>query len=174
MPSFPPCAGCGWDHDAVGLDAVNPRVAASVLQIQDLLASGDAWLAVRPDPERWSALEYAAHVRDVLLSLRDRIIAGVVADEPTGSPIYRDERASAGFYALDTAPALISHLETASQLLRHAVSALTATTAERTILYSPVTPIAVTVRQVAVQAAHELEHHLSDIRHNQQFLKETP
>ena len=43
-------------------------------------------------------LEYGAHVRDVLLVLRDRFVVGVVADNPGFTPMYRDERVDLGMY----------------------------------------------------------------------------
>lgn len=45
----------------------------------------------RPSPDRWSANEYAAHVRDVLLTIRDRLVIGLVEDNPRFKPVYRDE-----------------------------------------------------------------------------------
>ena len=42
----------------------------------------------------WSALEYACHVRDVLLVQRERLYLALVEDTPSVAPMYRDERAT--------------------------------------------------------------------------------
>ena len=68
-----PCPECGFDSGSVA----PPAVAALVRE------STDRWIAVldtpvehlraRPDPSRWTVLEYAVHVRDVLRLYRTRL-----------------------------------------------------------------------------------------------------
>ena len=63
-----------------------------------LLRSAPNVASARPTPDRWSILEYGAHVRDVLLVFRDRFVVGVVAEGPELTPMYRDERVDRGMY----------------------------------------------------------------------------
>lgn len=77
-----PCPECGFDSGSVA----PPAVAALVRE------STDRWIAVldtpvehlraRPDPSRWTVLEYAVHVRDVLRLYRTRLALMVDVDDP--------------------------------------------------------------------------------------------
>jgi len=77
------CGACGFDggsyDDASLLDAVRslgPRWRA-------LLTTAGPDLRVRPAPEVWSAIEYAAHTRDVLGLHAFGVEQALTADEPT-------------------------------------------------------------------------------------------
>jgi len=53
------------------------------------------------------ALEYACHVRDVLLAVRERVLTTLVVDDPEVPPLYREERVTlAGYAAEDLAEAV--------------------------------------------------------------------
>jgi hypothetical protein len=47
-------------------------------------------VVVRPEPEVWSALEYACHVRDMLLVQRDRAVLVQVEDRQSVACMHRD------------------------------------------------------------------------------------
>ncbi|MFI1154959.1 hypothetical protein [Streptomyces sp. NPDC020817] len=47
--------------------------------------------ASRPAPGIWSPLEYACHVRDVLLVQRERVLAARRSNTPVADPMGRDE-----------------------------------------------------------------------------------
>ena len=79
-----------------------------------LLAGDPAVVAARPEPARWSALEYGAHLRDVLISLRERTLTASIEDHPTGAPIHRDERVDLGFYSLDDPATVAAELRAAA------------------------------------------------------------
>ena len=77
------CAECGWD--------VAGRPDADLAGLLD--AEGDAWAAVledaplaglrwRPDPETWTGLEYAAHVRGVLTVFAERVVRMLGEEDP--------------------------------------------------------------------------------------------
>ena len=60
-----PCPQCGFvaaEFDATG---VGDAIRANALAWVGILGAAGPELAARPHPEQWSALEYAAHVRDV-------------------------------------------------------------------------------------------------------------
>lgn len=135
-------------------------------EFDEILAGDSARLAVRPTPTRWSGWEYAGHVRDVLLSIRERLILAVVTDHPTGTPIYRDERVDSGFYALDTSATLRRQLAVATDMLCDVLMTMPDDGWARTMRYSPTTPLEVDLAWVAAQALHEVSHHLADVREN--------
>ena len=141
--------------------------------ITDLEALAEAWGALlaasgpleqRPSPERWSALEYAGHVRDVLLTIRERCILAVIRDDGVGAPIHREERMAAGLGVCGTPAEVAGDLTTATSLLRRTLLAMDGQHDERVIQYSPISPFTTSVRWMANQAAHESGHHLDDAR----------
>jgi hypothetical protein len=136
----------------------------------DIVRTSPIALDVRPTPERWSILEYAAHTRDVLLSIRERIVLASILDGFVGTPIYREERVNLGFYRLDTPDEIADELQTASRLFVRTFEALPAGLEERVFTYSTLSPESVSILWAGAQALHESEHHLADARENERLL----
>jgi len=141
--------------------------------ITDLSALAEAWrellretgpLGLRPSPERWSALEYAGHVRDVLLSIRERCILAVIREDGIGAPIHREERMDAGLGVCGTPRDVARDLAMATSLLQRTLLEMHGHDDERVIQYSPISPFTTSVQWMANQAAHESGHHLNDAR----------
>ncbi len=66
-----PCPECGFDAAATSFDEVPGMLRANADAWQQVLARPDA--TQRPDGSTWSALEYAAHVRDLCRVYRRRL-----------------------------------------------------------------------------------------------------
>ena len=66
-----PCPECGFDASAVTGPQVAGVVRETVARWRDALAAPD--VRVRPAPEVWSVLEYAAHCRDVYSVFTERV-----------------------------------------------------------------------------------------------------
>jgi hypothetical protein len=145
---------------------VTERIGRAVSSFVEVMKVAGAKVAVRPLPERWTILEYGGHLRDVLLSIRERVILASIVDVPTGTPIYRDERIDLGFYAEDTAKEVMSELEMAALLFSKTVTTLPHHFDTRELVYSSRTPLAVTISSTFSNAVHECEHHLSDESEN--------
>ncbi|MEI6701511.1 MAG: DinB family protein [Actinomycetota bacterium] len=160
------CPDCGFVWDEVLIADVPKRLVIGTSSFVDLLAHDDVIVAVRPSADRWSIAEYAGHVRDVLLTVRERIIAATIADRPTGLPIFRDERVALGYYSLDTAVDLTVELRAVSGLLVKTVQTIPAGLEVRTMNYGFPSPMERPVTWVAAQGVHELEHHLGDAAEN--------
>jgi len=168
--SNPSCEVCGFTWNDVTFDEIPTRLEAAVSGFCDVLLTSGENAGRRPSPERWSVLEYSAHLRDVLISLRDRIIAGALIDNAVGSPIYRDERVDRGFYQNDLASELVVELEVARRLLAKTFLALDQSDLARVFTYSPVSSMKVTIMWTLAQAVHESEHHLNDVKENLRLL----
>jgi hypothetical protein len=164
------CPDCGFVWDGVSrsdaIEGINDSIEAFIGVIED----ASEMALVRPESKRWSIVEYASHVRDVLLSLRERTIIASILDEPTGTPIFRDERVNLGFYSLDSLDDVTDELAFAAGLLSKTIATLPAGFENRPIKYSPVTPLVVTIGWMAAQAFHEASHHLGDARENLRLL----
>jgi hypothetical protein len=75
-----PCPECGFDGRGVDPTTVGDRVRDNAAAWQAVLARPD--VAVRSRPDRWSPLEYACHVRDVLRLYLERLDLMLTQDGP--------------------------------------------------------------------------------------------
>jgi DinB superfamily len=160
------CEQCGFRWSAVSANEIPDRLTFATESFVDVINEAGPHGKVRPSPERWSILEYGAHLRDVFISIRERIITASIEDEPTGAPIHRDERVSLGFYKLDSPSDVAGELRATSELFVRTFRALPPDFERRLFTYSPLTPTTVTILWAGAQAVHECEHHLSDVREN--------
>lgn len=167
------CDVCGFDFEVVGRDDVGPRVTTAVESIAALLTDEPKVCLVRPSEQRWSMLEYGAHVRDVLLTLRDRLVIGLVEDDPGFKPLYRDERIDLGLYSDDTLAAVAAELGAATSMFVRLFDAIEPELLSRSVQYGSPNPQPRTLLWMGLQAIHESEHHLTDIRENLQQVKRT-
>jgi DinB superfamily len=162
-PPMEACAVCGFIWDDVGADEVGPRLATATAAIgAELDGAGDVAVK-RPEPARWSMLEYAGHVRDVVLNLRDRIILGLVEDNPAPKRMHGDARVDLGLYAADTSDVVADELVIAADLFTRTFVALSPTQLARTIIYGWPSEATRTLLWVGAQCVHEAEHHLADV-----------
>jgi hypothetical protein len=160
------CEVCGFVWDDVADPDVAPRIRAGAEMLARLLRNAPDVATTRPTADRWSMLEYGAHVRDVMLVLRDRFVVGVVTDNPGFTPMYRDERVELGMYRGDDPVALATEIEVAAALLVRMLEALAPEQLERTCQYGYPGPSTRTLRWMAAQAVHEVEHHCRDVEEN--------
>lgn len=167
------CDVCGFDFEKVGRDDVGPRVATAVESIAALLTDEPKVCHVRPSEQRWSMLEYGAHVRDVLLTIRDRLVIGLVEDDPGFNPMYRDERIDLGLYSDDSPAAVVPELDAAMSMFVRLFEAIEPKLLSRQVQYGSPNPQPRTLLWMGLQAIHESEHHLTDIRENLQQVKGT-
>src|SRR5262245_37719360 len=82
------CDECGFDYDLPDHISVLARLGRQAAEYPLVLAADR--VRRRPDPDTWSALEYACHVRDVLSIQCDRIMQTLVEDHPTFVPMNRE------------------------------------------------------------------------------------
>ncbi len=66
-----PCPDCGFDPAAVAPDDLGPAIRDNAAGWPAVL--GGAGAAKRPQPDVWSATEYACHVRDVHTLFAERL-----------------------------------------------------------------------------------------------------
>ncbi|QIS24314.1 DinB family protein [Nocardia terpenica] len=118
----------------------------------------------RPAPRTWSPLEYACHVRDMLLVQRERVLAARRVDRPVAEPMGRDERVDHDGYAHQQPMAVARQLQDATLLFTHVLDRLPPEDWDRTLIYSYPERAERSLRWVALHTLHELRHHLLDIR----------
>jgi len=91
-----PCPECCFDTHGVTVPAVPGMIMANARAWQAALA-GDA--RTRPEPGRWSPLEYGCHVRDVFRLFDQRLELMLTQDDPLFPNWDQDETAIADRYA---------------------------------------------------------------------------
>jgi DinB superfamily len=160
------CDVCGFAWETVSREEIGPRVDDGTAAIAGLITADAGRSAVRPSAQRWSATQYAAHVRDVLLTLRDRLVIGIVEDNPAFKPMYRDERVDLGFYDTDRADAVAGELRAATAMFVRLFDAIDPRLLTRPVQYGWPSPAQRSLLWMGQQAVHEVEHHRSDIAEN--------
>jgi hypothetical protein len=156
------CAHCGFSWATLTRAALAARMGGAVESFVNVMTAAGKDVATRPSEQRWSILEYGGHLRDVLLSIRERVVLASVLEVPVGTPIFRDERVALGFYAADTAADVAAELQVVTYLLLKTVATLPEHFEDRKLIYSDRTPLEITISGALSNALHECEHHLGD------------
>ena len=157
------CETCRLAYSGLDVDRCLSLVAESTASLVELLPTlGDQTLRGRPLPEMWSPVEYACHVRDVLLTFAVRVHRGVVEDRPALDPMYADWRAERFGYAATRLDVLLAELTSAAAGFAAEVRSVPDDAWERLVVRRP--EEVRTVRWLVRQAAHECVHHLADVR----------
>ena len=164
------CAHCGFTWATISRAQIASRVSAAIESFVEVIQRAGDEVGQRPNDERWSILEYGAHLRDVILSIRERVVLASILDVPTGTPIYRDERVDIGFYTQDAASDVAVELQVVTYLFLKTIATLPANFEERRLVYSPRTPLEITISGALSNALHECEHHLGDATENLRLL----
>lgn len=159
------CDECGFEYKslqpgdaAVALRSFPKRYRAPLTR---LLPGEDAsLLRARPEPTVWSALEYAAHVRDVFDAYGERVQRTLVEDGPVFEAIAPDEMAAERRYNEQDPEVVAGELAASAEALAAILDGVPddgwdrvgfARGDERSVLYT------------AQRAVHEGHHHLLDI-----------
>lgn len=159
------CDECGFRYAQLDTTAVadtirsfGDRYAAELHGLDDSLARQ------RPAPTVWSVLEYACHIRDVLLVQRDRAVRALVEDRPEFPPMHREERVALAGYADESLPGVSAQIAMAADLCARVFAELSAEQLSRTLVYNYPKPTERDVAWLGRHTVHEGEHHLMDIR----------
>ena len=163
------CAECGFSYDALSVpDALDTlrglgrryRVPLTRgLKDEDL----DALLRSHPLDDTWSALEYACHVRDVLIIQQERV--GRVLIEPgyAPDPMRRDERVTELDYNGQDPVEVADDVAANATALATMGENLSDEQLELPIVYRYPEVTERPLSWVLVHTVHEGEHHLLDI-----------
>jgi hypothetical protein len=158
-----PCAGCGFTYDLTSAENSGIAIAEGATTIGRLVTDRGSDVTRRPQPAIWSPLEYACHVRDVLLVQRERVLLARRREAPALEPMGRDERVEHDGYAHQDPDDVARQLADAARLFANVVSHLDAGDWERTVIYNYPAPAERSLRWLAVHTLHEVRHHTADI-----------
>jgi len=123
----------------------------------------DAAVRTRPEPEVWSPLEYACHVRDMLAVQTERVVIAQREVDPVFVPMGRDERAVENRYNEQDPQLVSAQLADAAETFASLLDGLDAAGWERTGTYNYPEPALRAVEWIAIHTTHELLHHRGDL-----------
>ena len=159
------CDQCGFVYDstptsgvAEGLRSLAPRYASRLRAAeQDSLA----W--TRPQSSTWSAVEYACHVRDVLLVQAERLQLALQQQRLVFAPMRRDERAGEERYNDQQVKTVLAELTEAAERFADALERLDGQQWQRTAVYPWPHPAERSMAWLARHTLHEGLHHFVNI-----------
>jgi DinB superfamily len=158
------CQECGFAYDLSAATRAADEIRGGVAELARLLTTTERrTLARRNAPELWSPLEYACHVRDVLITQRERVLLARRVDVPAAVPMGRDERVAHDGYAESEPAEVAEEVTIAARLLANTLRRLDTADWELRIVYNWPQRRERTLRWVAVNTLHEVRHHLLDI-----------
>lgn len=118
-------------------------------------------VAERSDPEVWSDLEYARHVQDMLVLLRDRVYAMLDDDTPMLADWDGDAKAvELRYWEADPMHTLVE-IQRAAVRVGTLLGSTSGDSWERSGLRSD--GMSFTAEAMSQYIAHEMEHHLHDV-----------
>jgi len=158
------CRACGFTY-AVGRVEIVPWLRSDADAFVARLATIDETrVRQRPEPETWSPLEYACHLRDVLRVQTERIALAQREVEPIFVPMGRDERAVDDRYNEQDPAVVARELLAATEALASLLEGLDDAGWARTGIYNYPEPAVRTVEWIAIHTNHEMLHHRGDLR----------
>jgi DinB superfamily len=157
------CAECGFAYELDRAEAAGRAIRDGIAEVVTILGRPGVDLRTRPEPDVWSPLEYACHLRDVLLVQRERVLTARRVERPVCEPMGREERVEHDGYAEQNPQDVAHQLTEAARLFANVLDRLGAGDWEREVLYSYPEPAERSLRWVAQHTLHEVRHHLLDI-----------
>ena len=166
-PTSESCDECGFDGDqvspadaAVALRSFGRRYSAPLSRFLPG-EDGDDLIRQRPSPATWSALEYAAHVRDVIALLSWGLHQTLISDHPHFADVIDPDAAavSGGYNQLDPAT-VAAELAANAERMAAKVEGVAASDWERP---ADLADIPTTAVGLVRHTVHEGSHHLLDI-----------
>jgi hypothetical protein len=167
------CDACGFDGSRVDDAALIAAIRDLGPRWQALLAAAGAELRSRPQPGVWSALEYAAHSRDITALHLYGVREALTGDEPTLPAIAGDDLvdSAATGYAREDPNAVAVALAGHASLLAEVASAAGFASWSRGITIGD---SRIDVRGLLEHALHDSSHHLRDVELGLSALRESP
>ena len=164
LPGMDRCAECGFSYDESAARGAAGQIRAGAGELAAILTGGQPRLAARREPGRWSPLEYACHVRDMLLVQRERLLLARRLERPVAEPMGRDERAELDGYDGQDPADVARQLADAAQMFAADLDRLGERDWDRTLIYTYPERAERSLGWLAVHTVHEVRHHLLDVR----------
>ena len=155
------CDACGFDGAGYSDSQLLDSVRGLGGRWQQLLAAAGEHLRTRPAPATWSAIEYAAHSRDITRLHVFGVEQALIRDEPAFPPISDDlvDDAATGYGSADPGEVGDELSTAALRLVQLAEDA----GFDRWNRGLTVGEVRSDVRRLLEHALHDSRHHLDDV-----------
>lgn len=153
------CPDCGYDASTIAAGSLAEEIRANARVWVEVLGRAD--VATRRDPDRWSDLEYACHVRDVHRVFAERVRLMRESDEPLFANWDQDETAREGRYAEQESGRVGAELSDAAERVAGEYSRVADGEWERLGRRSDGSVF--TIASLGRYHLHDLVHHLHDV-----------
>lgn len=163
------CDECGFDGDALSTTELVEQCRGFAHRYAAPLTRflpnehGATILRRRPEPEVWSALEYAAHARDSLAFYVERVRRALLEERPVFTSVGWSTQAEIRNWNEEEPDAVASSFAATAEELAALLETLDAEQWQRVGLSSEGDGAERTVRVLAERAVHEGHHHLLDV-----------
>jgi S-DNA-T family DNA segregation ATPase FtsK/SpoIIIE len=158
------CGGCGFVYETLAAQDVADALRSYGPQYRERLVGGESSaLRAHPQPEVWSPLEYACHIRDVLTVQRERVGIALTEERPVVEPMRREERVIELRYNEQAPMAIADEIDRAAAALADRFESLTDDQWARTMIYNWPVETERALVWVGQHTVHECRHHLADI-----------
>jgi len=156
------CPTCGFDGGDFDADRLLDALRRLGPRWGDLLGQAGALVAVRPAPETWSAIEYAAHSRDITTLHLWGVEQALVGDEPVLPEIAADEliQSAAATYAGEDPQTVVGALAEAADRMAEVAGDAGERAWDRGMTLGASRS---SVRRLLEHALHDSQHHLADV-----------
>jgi S-DNA-T family DNA segregation ATPase FtsK/SpoIIIE len=164
------CPACGFDGAAYDDAALLEALRALGPRWRSSLADAGAELRIRPAPEVWSAIEYAAHSRDIIALHGFGVEQALTGAEPVFPAIEADEmiERAAAAYASEEPGAVLDALDAAGRRLAD----LAATAPPSSWAFGiTIGDERSSVRRLLEHALHDSSHHVGDVERGLRSLR---
>jgi len=155
-----PCPECGLDTQSFGREQIGAMVRANAASWQRLL-TGPGDPRRRPSPARWSPIEYACHVRDVLRLYEERLTLMLTEDGPRFANWDQDVTAVEDNYAGQDPAVVAGELTAAAGVIAAHFESVAGDQWQRTGSRSDGARF--TIESFARYFVHDPIHHLHDV-----------
>jgi hypothetical protein len=162
------CPDCGFDARDVEAAAVAGGQRANAAAWRSLL--GHPAAAERPSDDRWSALEYACHVRDVFRLYDERLALMLEHDDPTFANWDQDATAVEERYGEQEPAVVVADLVVAGARLADSFAAVASDQWQRTGHRSDGAHF--TVDTFARYLLHDPVHHVWDVEQGYEAIED--
>jgi hypothetical protein len=153
------CGACGFDGAVYEDDALLEELRALGPRWAGLLAGAGPWLRIRPAPGVWSAIEHAAHSREVTAQSVFGVRQALLGTEPVHAGVTIDLRESAGSYRDADLEEITAELAAQAMLLAQLAQGAGPARWSRGVT---IAGDRTDVRGLLEHALHESLHHLGD------------
>ena len=155
-----PCPECGFGTQSFAVQAVPDMITANAAAWREVL-TGPGDLRRRPAPDKWSAVEYGCHVRDVFLLYDRRLELMLTTDDPLFPNWDQDATAVADRYQDQDPAEVAARLSDAARAIAGRFADVAGVQWQRTGRRSD--GASFTVETFARYLIHDPVHHLYDV-----------